>query len=239
MSELIETDNGEYLWYNPETKQYHVVEVAEHPQKSDEHTVSWDKSETTKLLDEHTEKPSTSKAASWDKSETTKLLDLCIEYKEQLFSPKYKKIEIYKIISKKLNENGYSFTENQCFGRMKTLLSKYKEIKDHNSKTGNDPKTWMYFNMVANYVGDRPGISPVAGCSSLSAAKRPAELSTNKENKRPKTKFSPQKEMLKWLKDYKEDIADRENKKLKIMEKQHDDNQKVLTEILSRLKNKQ
>ncbi|KAL0116390.1 hypothetical protein PUN28_009779 [Cardiocondyla obscurior] len=42
----------------------------------------------------------------------------------------------------------------------------YKSIKDHNSKTGNNSRTWVYMNIMESLLGERPFMSPLATISS-------------------------------------------------------------------------
>lgn len=111
------------------------------------------------------------KSNIWNHEETVLFISLCKDNKDLLFNPKYKKVEIYKEIAKKMQENGHSFTPEQCVNKMKSLIAKYKEIKDYNAQSGNNLKEWQYLDLMADYVGDRPGITPVACCSSLSMNK--------------------------------------------------------------------
>lgn len=107
----------------------------------------------------------------WDKNQMIQLLELCTKNKDRLTNPKYRKTEVYKEIAVEMQRDGNSFSAEQCSNQMKTLTTKYKEVKDYNSRSGNYPKVWEYFEMVADYVGDRPGITPKVVCLSISVAK--------------------------------------------------------------------
>lgn len=42
----------------------------------------------------------------------------------------------------------------------------YKSIKDHNSKSGNNPKAWPYMSIMESLLDERPFMSPPAIASS-------------------------------------------------------------------------
>ncbi|KAG5883136.1 hypothetical protein JTB14_030966 [Gonioctena quinquepunctata] len=94
-------------------------------------------------------------------------MDLCMMYREKLQCPKYKKKHIFKEISDVLLEKGHQFSPLQCENKLKTLITKYREICDHNNKTGNERKTWKFFEQSEECIGDKPNVQPVGKCSSL------------------------------------------------------------------------
>lgn len=53
----------------------------------------------------------------------------------------------WEVISKKLNTEGYNVSGNQCSSKLRSLKKTYKSIKDHNAKSGNDKRTWPYFDV--------------------------------------------------------------------------------------------
>lgn len=95
------------------------------------------------------------------------MMDECTTFKMELVDPKIKNTAIYKNISKKMVEHGHNFTPEQIQNRMKTLINKYKEVRDHNNKSGNSFKDWEYYEIMENYMGQTPNITPIASCSSL------------------------------------------------------------------------
>lgn len=218
----------------------------------------------------------------WDRAQTLLLIQKCSQRKDDLNNPRFKKMEIYKEIAEELQKFGHDFTYEQCINRMKTLLTKYKEVKDYNNKSGNSSKKWEYLDLMERYVGDRPGIMPTAPCSSLSLSagseahssgkqmqnapkrrisdletdssssvsvaqscnmKDPKVCSSNEQEAQHSTKKlkigqrnSPRVEMLKWLREYKEESKAREDKRLELATKQHDENKAILNEILNLIK---
>ncbi|CAG9822244.1 unnamed protein product [Phaedon cochleariae] len=89
-----------------------------------------------------------------------------------------------------MQDHENNFTAEQCCNKMKRFICKYKEIKDYNGRSGNTPKQWQYYQEMADYIGDRPGITPIASCSSLSAS----QTVTRKTSKPCEEKHKAEKE---------------------------------------------
>ncbi|KAG5879792.1 hypothetical protein JTB14_027200 [Gonioctena quinquepunctata] len=67
----------------------------------------------------------------------------------------------------------------ECENKLKTLITKYREICDHNNKTGNERKTWKFFKQLEEYIGDKPNVRPAGKCSSLGLATSSSSPSTS------------------------------------------------------------
>jgi hypothetical protein len=48
----------------------------------------------------------------------------------------------------------------------------YKSVKEHNNRTGNNRKDWLFFNAMNAVLDGKPDIEPVATCSSTAGYKR-------------------------------------------------------------------
>jgi hypothetical protein len=136
---------------------------------------------------------------------------------------------------------GIIFTTRQIKNRITTLTTKYKEVKDHNNKSGNSNKEWEYFEIMSDFYEDMPIITPVAPCSSISlnveASSNGTSLevsTTSSKRAKPYTKVSPRQNMLKWLDVYNKNNAEKEKNRLEIME--HHQNQDLLKKFLDVLK---
>lgn len=55
--------------------------------------------------------------------------------------------KIWEAIAEKLKEEGYNVTGPQCASKMRSLKKTYKSIKDHNSQSGNDKRSWPFFEV--------------------------------------------------------------------------------------------
>lgn len=62
-------------------------------------------------------------------------------------SGKIKQHVCWQEIAKKMAENGYNISSKKCCTKFKSLKRTYKQIKDHNKKSGNERKTWEYFDV--------------------------------------------------------------------------------------------
>ncbi|CAH1101277.1 unnamed protein product [Psylliodes chrysocephalus] len=85
----------------------------------------------------------------------------------------------YQKIAISMNNCGYNFTWEQYCNRIKTLRTKYKEIIDHNNTSGNHRKDWQYFQVMKEYMVDKPNVRPKHHCSSLMLIQKYAD---DKEN---------------------------------------------------------
>ncbi|CAL1681036.1 unnamed protein product [Lasius platythorax] len=86
--------------------------------------------------------------------------------------------EIATIMSGK----GYNVSDRQCMTRINTMKRTYKTIKDHNAKSGNNKRTWKYYEIMQSFLGEKPYMAPLATISSTgSVSKRsisPSSMST-------------------------------------------------------------
>ncbi|KAK0083941.1 hypothetical protein PV326_006466 [Microctonus aethiopoides] len=68
-------------------------------------------------------------------------------------------------------KKGYDVTEPQCASKLRSLKKSYKSNKDHNSKSGNDRKTWQYFNIMKEIFAKKAWCDPIAVASSTGQTK--------------------------------------------------------------------
>ena len=54
----------------------------------------------------------------------------------------------WKKIVAGMNEKGHNFNNNECSKKMDALKSLYKTSKDHNNRTGNNPKYCVYYDVI-------------------------------------------------------------------------------------------
>lgn len=104
---------------------------------------------------------------TWCEDQTLLFLDICSQNKERLTNIKYKKSEVYKDIAMLLQNKGHNFSADQCANRFKTVIAKYKTIRDHNPQSGNSRIDWVFVEPMAEFLGDRPGITSRVVCSSI------------------------------------------------------------------------
>lgn len=103
---------------------------------------------------------------SWTRNATLLLIDCYKLYKNQILSGKIRKKVVWEKITSQMKENGYSFNSEQVAGRWKSLLRAYKNVKDHDKKSGSGTKSYEYENELNDILGNDPIISPTFTLSS-------------------------------------------------------------------------
>lgn len=62
---------------------------------------------------------------------------------------------MWQAITKELNGEGLKLTKQQIINKWKSLKKKYKEINDHNSKTGADRMDWKHKDVFDGAYGNK------------------------------------------------------------------------------------
>ncbi|RLU20835.1 hypothetical protein DMN91_007449 [Ooceraea biroi] len=81
-------------------------------------------------------------------------------------------------IAEILKDKNYDVTGPQCSAKMRSLKKSYKSIKDHNSKSGNDRRTWPFYEIMDTIFEKKAWCSPVAVASSTGLSVKSNEEST-------------------------------------------------------------
>jgi len=55
--------------------------------------------------------------------------------------------KIWNNIAKIMTEKGHAVTGPQCAAKLRSLKKSYKSVKNHNSKSGNNRRTWQFFEI--------------------------------------------------------------------------------------------
>ncbi|XP_077270867.1 uncharacterized protein LOC143902041 [Temnothorax americanus] len=76
------------------------------------------------------------------------LLTAYTEHEHLLNTCKISVKRFWEIISETLKEKLYDITGLQCKSKFNGLKKTYKNIKDHNNKSGNNRRTWPYFEFL-------------------------------------------------------------------------------------------
>ena len=102
--------------------------------------------------------------SNWTDAETSYLLEL---WMDNFPISKKRNSTVWDAIAKKLNsifkDKGIPSyrTGTQCKARIKYLQDKYKRVKDHNSRSGNNRKSFEYYDEMDELVlGSKPNITP-------------------------------------------------------------------------------
>lgn len=179
------------------------------------------------------------------------ILLLINEYEKQnacLNSKSVSQKKIWERISLQLSNYGYVVTGPQCQSKFAGLKKTYKNIKDHNSKSGNSAKHWSYFTLMDNLLVEKPYISPVATCSSTGKNTRKLSESSSSGSsdvekvdcvkKRKKASINNIMEKLEAFAKKNEDDRERHFNQYMAFKKESMDHKKKALELLEKLVNK-
>ncbi|XP_043489893.1 uncharacterized protein LOC122516283 [Polistes fuscatus] len=83
--------------------------------------------------------------------------------------------KIWEKVAEELKVKGHNVTGPQCSSKLRSLKKSYKSIKDHNSKSGNDRRTWQFFDIMEEIFSIKAWCDPVAIASSTGLSKKQLE----------------------------------------------------------------
>ncbi|XP_077277306.1 uncharacterized protein LOC143905644 isoform X1 [Temnothorax americanus] len=69
-------------------------------------------------------------------------------------------------IARVMNVKGYDVSGKQCMTRINTMKRTYKTVKDHNGRSGNNKRTWKYYDAMESLLGRKPYMEPLTTISS-------------------------------------------------------------------------
>ncbi|XP_023247668.1 uncharacterized protein LOC111643892 [Copidosoma floridanum] len=125
-----------------------------------------DESESMDVIEEEFADPTigskTKDRTLWSDAQVTLLLSLYGDNQELLDSNAMTYRQFYKILSQGLLEKGYKFSSIQCQYKIDNLKKKYKEVKDHNAKSGNNRKDFAFFMKMDDLFSKKPWVTPIS-----------------------------------------------------------------------------
>ena len=161
------------------------------------------------------------KLLSWSTNSVKLLISLRRENDDLFSKGKVRKNVAWQRIAEKFNAtSSVKPTGEQCSNKWKKLEEKFKKVRDHNDKTGNDRKECEFEEELAEFFGNDPKIMPLATDSSLSGNTSTDEEEETGGNCRepPKKKKRRSKssatEMIEFLTEYKEEKRREEQAKI-------------------------
>jgi len=86
------------------------------------------------------------------------------------FVGKISQKRVWKSISDVLRSHGHDVTGPQCQSKFNGMKRTFKSIKDHNSISGNNPRSWPYTEVMESLLGEKPFMNPIALASSTNRA---------------------------------------------------------------------
>ncbi|XP_012217563.1 uncharacterized protein [Linepithema humile] len=102
----------------------------------------------------------------WSTTAVLLLLDTYKTFQDKFSSGKYSHKKIWDEISITLVEKGHLTTGPQCAAKLRSLKKTYKSVKDHNNLSGNDRRTWQFYEIMNEIFSKKAWCSPVAVASS-------------------------------------------------------------------------
>ncbi|KAL0116387.1 hypothetical protein PUN28_009777 [Cardiocondyla obscurior] len=104
-------------------------------------------------------------------------------------------------IAAHLITKGYNVTDKQCMTRMNTMKRTYKNIENHNCKSGNNRRTLQYFDIMDDFLGKKPYMTPLVTVSSNKKRKAEEMDSIREEakNKRHRERIDIQQKLIETL----------------------------------------
>lgn len=103
----------------------------------------------------------------WSTAAVLLLLETYKTYKtfeEKFSNGKYSHKKVWKEISAILVKKGHTITGPQCAAKVRSLKKTYKSVKDHNNRSGNDRRTWQFYEVKLNYRYSKKVYSTLLHC---------------------------------------------------------------------------
>lgn len=166
--------------------------------------------------------------------------------KDDFNSGKTSQKKIWDAISKKLVEKGFNVNGPQCMSKFAGLKRTYKATKDHNTKSGNNTKSWVYYDVMNELLGRKPFIEPVATVSSTGLTSKRIRSSSSESSDLSNTEPKPKRinnqvrntNILLEMQKAKQVSEDNREKRHQKKMKQRNEAIAVMKQITSKLMNK-
>ncbi|XP_011858916.1 PREDICTED: zinc finger and SCAN domain-containing protein 29-like [Vollenhovia emeryi] len=85
---------------------------------------------------------------------------------------------VWDMIAQDIKETGFKVTATQTENKWKNIRKAYMSVKDHNSRSGNAPKTCKFYDELGEIFSKSPSVVPVA----LASSRTKRASSTSVEN---------------------------------------------------------
>ncbi|XP_070552455.1 uncharacterized protein [Ptychodera flava] len=115
--------------------------------------------EETQICGDQLQVPGTETPTKWPKGASTTLVQLRLNKDEEFHKHKVHK-QLWNEINNEMKDRGYTFTADQCLNKWKSLKREYKSTVDHNSHTGNNKKTCLFYEEFNRLYGNKPSTRP-------------------------------------------------------------------------------
>ena len=188
----------------------------------------------------------------WEDSHVKLLISCYKEYKYLFGKGKSTKKEIFGKIAYSFNKQAPNtlVTGEQCMRKWTKLETKFKEIEDHNSKSGNDKKSMKFHDMMVDCIGEKKNVKPevimkstgedVGSLSDNSTGGDETESSgksvAKQRVKRKRRSHSSAAEMLAFLSSYSEQREKNDEEKLKLLKEMKEERNQFLGHLVHNMK---
>ncbi|XP_031328865.1 uncharacterized protein LOC116169493 [Photinus pyralis] len=120
----------------------------------------------------------------WTTPSILLLLETYRSYESQFTDGRQPQKKVWDKVAEILNNN---VTGMQCAAKLRSLKKTYKSIKDHNAKSGNDKRTWKFFDLMDEIFSKRAWCNPVAVASSSDTDVKPQDNTSAPSTSKPST----------------------------------------------------
>lgn len=97
----------------------------------------------------------------WIHANILLLLDTYKDLEGRQYDGKMSQKKFWDLVATKLQEKGFHVSGLQCKSKVNGMKKTFKNVKDHNGKTGNGRKTWTYFNIMEEMFASKPWMTPI------------------------------------------------------------------------------
>ncbi|XP_024880802.1 uncharacterized protein LOC112460385 isoform X1 [Temnothorax curvispinosus] len=131
----------------------------------------------------------------WSHEAIMLLLEEYRSRESSMSSGKISQKKVWNEIAAIMNSKGYDVSSRQCMTRINTMKRTYKTIKDHNLRSGNNKRTWKYYDAMESFLGKKRYMSPLTlisstGKSSFERSKSPSPCSSSSSTCQSDSKVS-------------------------------------------------
>ncbi|RLU15615.1 hypothetical protein DMN91_011368 [Ooceraea biroi] len=96
----------------------------------------------------------------WPHEAILLLLRIYRQHEDKIISRKMSMKKFWMMVASKLVAKNYNVTSSQCKSKMAGLKNTYRNVRDYNSKYGNNGRTWPYFDTMDELFRDKPWAIP-------------------------------------------------------------------------------
>lgn len=121
--------------------------------------ISEDKAVENKVISKNTKDEESSKFHYWTDKEEKFLVESRASMEDEFTSSK-SHATLWQKLTDKLKENNINVSVKQAQDKWKNLKKKFKEVADHNNKTGNDKQTCKHQDTFSQLYGTKASTKP-------------------------------------------------------------------------------